>query len=77
MPIREYTCPNCGFKTERLEYTQQAGSTCPRCETEHNTLIEMVRELAAPAVHFSGSGWTRPKGWTGKPERGQGPNGAS
>lgn len=73
MPLREYSCDQCGFTSERLEYSIQAGPNCPRCEQEHNQLVEMIRQPAAPAIQFVGTGWCRPSTWTGKPERGKGP----
>lgn len=60
MPIREYECVECGFRTERIEYTDQFDPiTCPRCAEEIGSERRMKRVISIPAdPHFVGSGWT-------------------
>lgn len=61
MPIREYECPTCGFRTERLEQTSDPNPlTCVRCRDEHRYYVEMLRVPSAAYPQFKGDGWTRP-----------------
>ena len=58
MPIYEFECPKCKFRTEvtaRITDTV----TPPMCVEEGcDGLQEMQRILSAPAINFKGSGWT-------------------
>ena len=52
MPLFEYKCRKCGHRFEKIEkYTAAAVKTCPKCGAK------AVRQLAAPAIQFKGSGW--------------------
>ena len=57
MPIREYQCPNCGHQWEELRRGQSHAEKCPECSGGN-----LIRPLAAPAVHFKGGGfWANDK----------------
>lgn len=54
MPIHDYVCADCGHAVEVMHSVHRHGPTiCPNCGGP------MKRTLAAPAVHFKGSGWAR------------------
>ena len=54
MPIHDYICANCGYEIEVMHPVHGHGpTTCPQCGGP------MKKTLAAPAVHFKGSGWAR------------------
>ena len=54
MPIHDYVCANCGYEIEVMHSVHGHGpSTCRECGGP------MKRAIAAPAVHFKGSGWAR------------------
>jgi putative FmdB family regulatory protein len=54
MPIHDYICSNCGYEIEVLHPVHSHGPTvCPKCGGH------MKQTMAAPAVHFKGSGWAR------------------
>lgn len=54
MPIHDYVCANCGHTMEVMHSVHGHGpTTCPKCGGP------IKRTLAAPAVHFKGSGWAR------------------
>lgn len=55
MPLYDFQCPGCGHVIEDVLQvtTQYDEMPCPACKTG------TARRLpAAPAVHFSGYGWT-------------------
>jgi len=52
MPIYVYACETCGRTEERLETAK--GATAPYC---HGL---MQKQVTAPAIRFSGSGWQTP-----------------
>lgn len=61
MPIYEYDCPVCGrFEVLHRSMSSADGASglthCPTCE-ERGTSSPVTKALAAPAVHFKGSGW--------------------
>jgi putative FmdB family regulatory protein len=61
MPIYEYDCPVCGrFEVLHRSTPSATGkgalTHCPTCE-EKGKSSPVSRALAAPAVHFKGSGW--------------------
>jgi putative FmdB family regulatory protein len=54
MPIHDYVCANCGYEIEVMHSVHGHGpSTCPECGGP------MKRAIAAPAIHFKGTGWAR------------------
>jgi putative FmdB family regulatory protein len=54
MPIHDYVCANCGYEIEVMHSVHGHGpSTCRECGGP------MKRAIAAPAVHFKGTGWAR------------------
>ena len=56
MPIYEYTCTNCGHKTDILHgINDPAPSFCPECGAEGT----LRKGFAPPAVVFKGSGWAK------------------
>lgn len=53
MPIYDYKCTSCGFKSELMrKISESSTSTCPNCNQE--TFAKM---LSAPSFQLSGSGW--------------------
>jgi len=71
MPIREYECPDCQFRVERLELTPDPSlPICERCEKEIGRRVEMTSVVSVPApANFVGDGWCRPSTYS-KPVRG-------
>jgi putative FmdB family regulatory protein len=69
MPIYEYRCTACGHRTDILHGVNDPGPHfCPECGADGT----MRKAIAAPAVHFKGSGWAkkeRRSGSSAKPER--------
>jgi putative FmdB family regulatory protein len=56
MPIYEYVCSACGHRTDILHGVHDPGPHfCPECGTEGS----MRKAIAAPAIHFKGSGWAK------------------
>lgn len=56
MPIYEYVCASCGHRTDILHGVHESGPHfCPECGAEG----AMRKAIAAPAVHFKGSGWAK------------------
>lgn len=55
MPRHDWHCVPCNLMREYVDTL--AERLCPSCEKP------MVKQPAAPAVAFKGSGWTRPAGW--------------
>ncbi|MCP4660151.1 MAG: zinc ribbon domain-containing protein [bacterium] len=52
MPIYEYECRSCGYRTETMQrVTDPPLKTCPECAGEYKKLI------SPPALQFKGSGW--------------------
>lgn len=74
MAIREFECPHCWYRTERIEFTPDPQAPiCPRCDAEIDKVIEMEKVISVPATaKFVGDGWTRPATYH-MPQRG--PNG--
>jgi putative FmdB family regulatory protein len=64
MPIREFECLPCGFRTERVEFTPDPDAPiCPRCDTV------MTKAISRSSFRLEGHGWTRPVTYN-KPRRG-------
>ena len=68
MPIREFECPTCGHRVERLEFTPDPTlPTCERCATEDDYMgsdaIEMQKVTSVSSPQFRGDGWTRPENY--------------
>lgn len=56
MPIYEYICSACSHRTDILHGVHDPGPHfCPDCGTEGS----MRKAIAAPAVHFKGTGWAK------------------
>ncbi len=56
MPIYDYRCDACGHRIEVVHGVHGHGpKVCPSCGTEGR----MRKLIAAPAVHFKGSGWAK------------------
>jgi putative FmdB family regulatory protein len=56
MPIYEYLCTACGHRTDILHGVNEPGPHfCPDCGADGT----MRKAIAAPAVHFKGSGWAK------------------
>ncbi|MBI2776959.1 MAG: hypothetical protein HYX57_06825 [Chloroflexi bacterium] len=56
MPIYDYACTACGEVTEVIHGVYDAGPRfCPACGTEGS----MRKTIAAPAIHYKGSGWAK------------------
>ncbi len=56
MPIYDYRCQACGHRIEVVHGVHAHGPrTCPNCGAEGT----MRKLIAAPAVHFKGSGWAK------------------
>lgn len=54
MPIHDYVCLNCGHAMEVLHSVHSHGpAACPQCGGP------MKKTLAAPSVHYKGTGWAR------------------
>ena len=54
MPIHDYVCLNCGHAMEVMHSVHSHGpAVCPQCGGP------MKKTLAAPSVHFKGTGWAR------------------
>lgn len=71
MPIYDYVCANCGHEVEVKHSIPGRGpATCSECGGP------MKKAIAAPAVHFKGSGWAR-KERSGSPKPGRPEAGAS
>lgn len=70
MPIRVYECPDCWFRTERIEYSPGAPPICPRCDEEVDRVVEMQKVITSASPHFKGSGWCRPSTYVTPPQRG-------
>lgn len=52
MPLYEYQCQDCGFRSEELQKLADPPLTvCPKCGGTFKRLI------SAPAFQFKGSGW--------------------
>jgi putative FmdB family regulatory protein len=52
MPLYEYQCQDCGFRSEELQKLADPPLTvCPKCGGAFKRLI------SAPAFQFKGSGW--------------------
>ncbi len=52
MPIYEYECRSCGYRTETMQrVTDPPLKTCPECGGEYKKLI------SPPALQFKGTGW--------------------
>jgi putative FmdB family regulatory protein len=56
MPIYDYRCAACGHRIEVVHGVDAPGPmVCPSCGVEGS----MRKLIAAPAVHFKGSGWAK------------------
>ena len=54
MPIHDYVCSKCGHAMEVMHSVHGHGpDVCPLCGGP------MKKTLAAPSVHFKGTGWAR------------------
>ncbi|HVA88172.1 MAG TPA: zinc ribbon domain-containing protein [Candidatus Saccharimonadales bacterium] len=54
MPIYDYVCTTCGHRMEVVHGVNASGpGACPVCGGM------MRKAIAAPAVHFKGSGWAK------------------
>ena len=54
MPIHDYVCLNCGHAMEVMHPVHSHGpAACPQCGGP------MKKTLAAPSVHYKGTGWAR------------------
>jgi putative FmdB family regulatory protein len=54
LPIHDYVCSNCGHSMEVMHSVHGHGpETCPLCGGH------MKKTLAAPSVHYKGTGWAR------------------
>jgi putative FmdB family regulatory protein len=54
MPIHDYVCLNCGHAMEVMHSVHSHGpAACPQCGGP------MKKTLAAPSVHYKGTGWAR------------------
>lgn len=61
MPIREYECPVCGFRCERIEFTpDDTLPICPRAVEHDQDTREMQKAISRTAFALRGGGWTRP-----------------
>jgi putative FmdB family regulatory protein len=55
VPIYDYDCAECGRRIEVVHGVQAPGPThCPNCGGG-----PLKKAIAAPAVHFKGSGWAK------------------
>lgn len=55
MPIYDYDCAACGRRVEVVHGVHAPGPThCPNCGSG-----PLKKAIAAPAVHFKGSGWAK------------------
>ena len=56
MPIYEYVCSACSHRTDILHGVHDSGPTfCPSCGAEGT----MRKAIAAPTIHFKGTGWAK------------------
>ena len=56
MPIYEYVCSACSHRTDILHGVNDSGPTfCPSCGAEGT----MRKAIAAPTIHFKGTGWAK------------------
>jgi len=54
LPIHDYVCLNCGHAMEVMHSVHGHGpAVCPQCGGP------MKKTLAAPSVHYKGTGWAR------------------
>jgi len=54
LPIHDYVCVDCGHAMEVMHSVHSHGpDVCPQCGGQ------MKKTLAAPSVHYKGSGWAR------------------
>ena len=54
MPIHDYVCLKCGHAMEVMHSVHGHGpAVCPQCGGP------MKKTLAAPSVHYKGTGWAR------------------
>jgi putative FmdB family regulatory protein len=63
MPRYEYVCTDCNHKfADIVPIADRDNVYCPECENVAR------RGVAAPSVHFKGSGWTQKKSHNTKPK---------
>ncbi|HEY8118556.1 MAG TPA: zinc ribbon domain-containing protein [Methylophilaceae bacterium] len=65
MPIYDYQCTSCGFKSEVMRKISEPNLTiCPQCAKE-----TFAKQVSAPSFQLNGSGWyaTDFKGGGAKP----------
>lgn len=55
MPLREYECFECGFRSERLEFTPTTPDDAPMCPRDGNRMGKLV---SVSNIAFRGTGWT-------------------
>jgi putative FmdB family regulatory protein len=56
MPIYDYTCSNCGQRTEVIHGINDSGPRfCPNCGAEGT----LRKAFSTPAILFKGSGWAK------------------
>jgi putative FmdB family regulatory protein len=54
LPIHDYVCLDCGHAMEVMHSVHSHGpAACPQCDGP------MKKTLAAPSVHYKGTGWAR------------------
>ncbi len=53
MPIYEYQCTACGYKTDILQkFSDPPETHCPHCNQD-----ALHKNITAPSFHLAGSGW--------------------
>ena len=53
MPIYDYQCSSCGFKSEVMRKMSEPSVTaCPQCAKD-----TFAKQVSAPSFRLSGSGW--------------------
>lgn len=53
MPIYDYQCTSCGFKSEVMRKISEPSITvCPECAKE-----TFAKQVSAPSFQLNGSGW--------------------
>lgn len=53
MPIYDYQCTSCGYKTEVMRKVSEASTTvCPECHKD-----TFQKQVSAPNFQLNGTGW--------------------
>jgi putative FmdB family regulatory protein len=72
LPIFEYECYICGFRTERIEFTPNPiAPVCPRCEKDEfqeDGEAHMWKVPSVSSFQLKGDGWTRPSSYHNCPQ---------